>query len=430
MRISILVAIFLGAALLVLALLRLHPPDRLTIAAGPENGAYAAIAQRYREILARDGITLEIVPTAGSVENARLIASRAVDVALLQGGIDVPEPGAEAIGAVFFEPLVFLVRAGAEISGNPALWSGLRINSGQEGSGTAAAFRDLEAAVGLPPDRNTHLSVSYAESIAALLRGEIDIAVFVAPIDAPYLVAAYGDERLHFLRLVHTEAISRRMVYADTVTVPAGAISLDPVLPIGAFSLVALKARLAVVPDLHPALVNRLTMAAMELHRERGIITEHQTFPSVEGARLPVNNAARQLIVEGPSTWHDWLPYWIAAQINRVLLLLLPFVFIVLPLLQALPGIYAFFMRWRVWQYYPELGRIEEELAARPEGAALDQLQARLEAVEARLAGMRLPVAYRQGQYDTRLHIDLIHKRIEALRDDWEEARGPVSNEP
>ncbi|MEY8842824.1 TAXI family TRAP transporter solute-binding subunit [Cribrihabitans sp. XS_ASV171] len=430
MRISLLLAVLLAVALVVLALVRLHPPDRLSIAAGPANGAYAAIAERYREVLARDGITLEVVETAGSVENAGLIGAGAVDVALLQGGIGVSDPAVEAIGTVFYEPMAFLVRAGAELPRNPALWSGLRINSGQEGSGTAAAFRDLEEAVGLSPERNRHLALSYAESIPALVRGEIDIAVFVAPVDAPYLVAAYGDARLRFLQLSFTEAISRRMIYADTVSVPAGAISLEPVLPPEAFSLIALKARLAVAPDLHPALVNRLTMAAIELHRERGIITEHQTFPSVEGVRLPVNNTARQLIVEGPSTWHDWLPYWIAAQINRVLLLLLPFVFIVLPLLRALPAVYAFFMRWRVWQYYPELGRIEEELATRPEGAALDRLQERLEAVETRLAGMRLPVAYRQGQYDTRLHIDLIHKRIEALRDDWEETQAAVSSAP
>ncbi|MFC3614079.1 TAXI family TRAP transporter solute-binding subunit [Lutimaribacter marinistellae] len=430
MRISILVAFLLLVGVFVLVLVRLHPPDRLIIAAGPENGAYSAIAEQYREVLARDGITLEIVETAGSVENAGLISAGEVDVALLQGGIEVSDPGVEAIGSVFYEPMAFLVRTGAEIPRNPALWSGLRINSGQDGSGTAAAFRDLEAAVGLPSERNTHLALSYAESIAALVRGEIDIAVFVAPVDAPYLLAAYGDNRLHFMRIDYTEAISRRMVYADTVTVPAGAISLNPVLPPEPFSLIALKARLAIAPDLHPALVNRLAMAAIELHRERGIITEHQTFPSAEGVRLPVNNTARQLIVEGPSTWHDWLPYWIAAQINRVLLLLLPFVFIVLPLLQAMPGVYAFFMRWRVWQYYPELGRIEQELAERPEGAALDQLQERLEAVEERLAGMRLPVAYRQGQYDTRLHIGLIHKRIEALREEWEDARSAVSNAP
>ena len=36
------------------------PPDRLVIAGGPEEGAYARFAERYRTILGRQGIRLEI----------------------------------------------------------------------------------------------------------------------------------------------------------------------------------------------------------------------------------------------------------------------------------------------------------------------------------------------------------------------------------
>lgn len=416
----------LGVAAIVLLL---HPPGRLVLAAGPEGGAYVQIAEAYRRALGKDGIEVEIVHTEGSIENADLLSAGKVDAAILQGGTAVDNPDIEAIGAIFYEPFSFVARAGTVVETNPGLWRGLRINSGRDGSGTAAAFRDFEAAVGLSETDNRHLSLSYARSVEALLAGDLDIAVFVAPVDAPYLTETYGDLRLHFLRIDHAEAISRRMVYADTVNVPAGAISLNPVLPPEPITFIALKARLAVTGDLHPALVNRLTMAAIDLHSERGIITDHKDFPSVEGVDLPMNNAARQLIVEGPSTWHDWLPYWIAAQINRVLLLLLPFVFIVLPLLRLLPSVYAFFMRWRVWQHYPELSQIEEDLAAGPDAGALDDLERRLRAVETRIANLRLPPAYRQGQYDARLHVDLIHKRIETLRDaaarsDQNNARG------
>ena len=48
------------------------PPTRITIATGGPNGAYYAFGQRYREILARDGVTLEILETNGSLENMRL----------------------------------------------------------------------------------------------------------------------------------------------------------------------------------------------------------------------------------------------------------------------------------------------------------------------------------------------------------------------
>lgn len=394
----------------------LHPPDRIVMAAGPENGAYAQIAGKYQEVLARDGIHLEIAYTAGSAENARLMAEGKVDAALLQGGIAVPSDTVEAVGTIFYEPMVFLIRRDAPIQRNPANWSGLRIASGMPGSGTEAAFRDFEAAVGLRHDANTHVQMPYSEAAGAVLRNEIDIAIFVAPVDAPYLIEAYGHLSLGVLPLDHVEAISRRMEYAGVVTVPAGGMSLAPVLPPVARTLVALEARLAVQAGLHPALVNRLAMAAIELHGGRGIITDPGRFPSIEGAGLVVNNTARQLILEGPSTWHDWLPYWVAAQINRVLLLVLPFFFVVVPLLRLIPAAYAYVMRWRVWRYYPEIRRVEEELVNNPSTDDLSDMQVRLAEVEDRLAAMRLPTAYRQSQYDARLHLELVQNRLSEIR--------------
>ncbi len=416
MRLWIVLCAITAVAILATIIVRLHPPGSLTLAAGPDGGAYVQVARDYGAILSRDDIRLDIVETAGSVENAELLTQGAVNAAFLQGGIKVDPSKVEAVGAVFFEPIIFLARDDATIPRNPAQWKGLRINSGAAGSGTAAAFRDFEIAVGLTESDNAHLSIPYADAAAALLDGQLDIAVFVAPIEAPYLKAAYEEPSLRVLDLDHVEAISRRLEYATVVTVPTGGMSLDPVLPPRPVDLIAIEARLVVRPDLHPALINRLTMAAIELHRTRGIITDPGVFPSLEGTGLTVSNTARQLILEGPSTWHNWLPYWVAAQINRVLLLLLPFFFIVVPLLRLLPMAYAYFMRWRVWQHYPEIRDIENELTNNPGPEQLADMQEHLNELDDRLATLRLPAAYRQGQYDARLHLELVQKRIAEMQ--------------
>ncbi len=416
MRVWILICVCVVLAILTAILIRLHPPGSLSLASGPAGGAYVSVADDYARILARDDIHLDIIETAGSVENARLLEEKIVDAAILQGGIDVPSQYAEAVGAIFFEPVIFLTRRGDAIPRNPAHWKGLRINSGADGSGTAAAFRDFEQAVGLSIDDNTHLSIPYDKAVDALLSDQVDIAVFVAPIDAPYLMSAYDRPGLALLDLEHVEAISRRLEYASVVTVPPGGMSLDPVRPPRPIEFIALEARLAVRPGLHPALVNRLTMAAIELHRSRGIITDPGIFPSIEGTGLHMNNTARQLVLEGPSTWHNWLPYWIAAQINRVLLLFLPFFFIVVPLLRLLPLAYAYLMRWRVWQHYPEIRQIEDDLGSNPSAAELEEMRLHLAELDERLAGLRLPAAYRQGQYDARLHLELVQKRIAEMQ--------------
>ncbi|WP_425043178.1 TAXI family TRAP transporter solute-binding subunit [Primorskyibacter sp. S87] len=412
MRAWIVICFCAVLALLAVILAQLHPPNELRLAAGPGGGAYVQVADDYAEVLARDGIRLRIVETAGSAENAALLREGKVDAAFLQGGINARGMAAEAVGNIFYEPIVLLARDDGILPDNPSQWKGLRINSGAPGSGTEAAFRDFEAAVELSREDNEHLEFPYDEAVSALLNGDLDIAAFVAPIDAPYLVEAYHTPGLHTLALDHAEAISRRMEYAGVVTVPTGGMSLDPVLPAEPRQLVALSARLVVDENLHPALVNRLTMAAIELHRGRGIITDPGTFPSIEATGLPVNKTARQLIQNGPTTWHDWLPYWMAAQINRVLLLFLPFFFIAVPLLRAVPSIYTYLMRWRVWQHYPEIRLIEDELMQAPSVEELETMRTRLDELDERLAGLRLPPAYRQVQYDARLHLELVQKRI------------------
>ena len=409
-------AFFATLLAMVLILLQLHPPATMTLAAGPQSGAYYEIAQRYREVLARDGIALEVIKTAGSAENAELIAIGEVDAAILQGGIEVPNSNVEAIGAIFFEPMVLLKGRYKNIPGNPALWKGLRINIGAPGSGTAAAFHDFEDAIGLSPDANIIFGMGYEQAVDAVVNGSIDIAVFVAPIDAPYLIEAYSEPNISLQLLSHAEAISRRLEYAKTVTVPSGAIYLDPVVPPGPRLLIALEARLAVRSDLHPALVNRLTMAAIGLHGGRGLIRDHGMFPTVEGTGLPVNNAARQLIENGPSIWHDWLPYWVASQVHRLILLMLPILFLLVPMLRALPQLYAYLMRWRVWQYYPEIHQIEERLERVTDDPTLTDMDAKLVALDNRLSKLRLPSAYRQTAYEFRVHIELVRRRIEELR--------------
>ena len=49
------------------------PPDRIVMATGQPGGAYQRLGNAYAAVLARDGITLELRSTAGSVDNLALL---------------------------------------------------------------------------------------------------------------------------------------------------------------------------------------------------------------------------------------------------------------------------------------------------------------------------------------------------------------------
>src|SRR5918992_3109466 len=89
------------------------PPKVIRIATGAKNGAYYAFAQEYARLLASDGISLEVVSTAGSVENLDLLKKGEVSVALVQGGsaTDDDKQRLHSIGSLFLEPIWVFTRA-------------------------------------------------------------------------------------------------------------------------------------------------------------------------------------------------------------------------------------------------------------------------------------------------------------------------------
>src|SRR5258708_7883551 len=65
------------------------PPDTITITSGPEGSISQTNAEKYKVILARNHVTLRILPSRGSFENLQRLenASLRVDVGFVQGGV-------------------------------------------------------------------------------------------------------------------------------------------------------------------------------------------------------------------------------------------------------------------------------------------------------------------------------------------------------
>src|SRR5262245_20599798 len=76
------VAFTLGPIVLIFAVaiwaayrfVRPAPPDTIVITAGPEGSTFQMHAERYRKILARNGVNLEILSSRGSLENLQRLA--------------------------------------------------------------------------------------------------------------------------------------------------------------------------------------------------------------------------------------------------------------------------------------------------------------------------------------------------------------------
>jgi TRAP transporter TAXI family solute receptor len=164
------------------------PPRTITIGTGDKSGAYYAFAQRYREILARDGIALEIRSTAGSMENVKLVAAKegGVDIAFVQGGIGDPsaQPGLQSLASLYFEPLWVFHQRDLKIKRLPDL-QGKKIAVGPEASGTSAIATKLLASNGIKANTATLLPLGGEKAVEALLGKKADAVFLSSPRSLP-----------------------------------------------------------------------------------------------------------------------------------------------------------------------------------------------------------------------------------------------------
>lgn len=394
-------------------LLDLAPPRSLSMAAGRQGSGYHAIAERYRAILARDGIELVILDSAGSVENARLLAEGGADVALLQGGVPVPEDAnVRALAAVFLEPLLIFHRGEVRQAVDPVTWGDLRVAAGEPGSGTRAAVLSAARALSLPLSPEELLPIGGPEAVQALLERRVDVAVFVAPVTAPYLLPLLESDEVHIAPIRDAEALARRLPYVRMVDIAPAALDYVRRIPEERVPLVAMVAALVARDGLHPALVNRLVRAAERIHSGTDLVNVEPVFPTTEGLDLPVNVQAAAALRDGPDAFERLLPYWMSAQVSRFALLLVPIVVLLLPLFRLLPGVYAWRMHSRVYRRYQELKAIEREAESGVAPARLRQLLARLEGIDAEARSVRVPPRYREYAYTLRMHIDLVRRKL------------------
>jgi TRAP-type uncharacterized transport system substrate-binding protein len=103
------------------------PPKHVSIAAGLEGSAYQDFAQRYREILARYHIDLQIETSAGSMENLRNLNTNKsdADIAFVQSGTTndamADRRGLVSLGSLFVEPVWIFYREAALKKVRPAV---------------------------------------------------------------------------------------------------------------------------------------------------------------------------------------------------------------------------------------------------------------------------------------------------------------------
>jgi uncharacterized protein len=401
------------------------PPMRIVVASGGKTGGYYRFAHRYAEELKKEGLTVEVRETAGSVENLQLLLddSSGVSIAIVQSGVASPDQidRLSALGSLYREPLWIFYRGGKTLERLSEL-AGKRIGVGAPGSGThAIAMQLLEAngIVGGDPAvsaKATLLTESVPATVDALQRGDLDAAFFVAVFDASYIQDVLKDENVRLMSVGQHDAYHRKFRFLSEVTVPAGLVNLGQNIPRQDISLLAPTAMLVVRNDLHPALVPILLAAATRIHGRGDELSKAGEFPSPNFTDFPVDEDAQHFYKFGPPMLQRILPFWLASLVDRLKFMIIPLLVLLMPVLRAAPPLVRWRIRRKIYLWYTVLKEDDQRLAAGMSPQEIDERLSRLTEIERQIAFVDVPLSYVAEMYHLRHHLRMMKEAMANLK--------------
>jgi NMT1-like family len=214
---------------------------------------------------------------------------------------------------------------------------------------------------GITRDNTTLQEMEATKAYKGLENGRLDAAFFIGRPDAPMQQTLLNSD-LKLMSFSQADALVQRFPALSKVIFPRASTSVVSDLPQADVTLLAATALLVCKDTLHPALVYLLLEAARSVHGGEDYFTARGTFPNLDTDEFPVSDESTRYFKSGRPFLQRYLPFWLASFVERRLLILLPFMALLLGLLQALPRIAEARIKHRLVVWYREIKSLEDEI--------------------------------------------------------------------
>ena len=399
----------------VLLFVQSAPPGTITITSGPEGSIFHTNAVRYARILARHGVKLNVLTSAGSLENLDRLCdpSFRVDVGFVQSGMTNAATGKlVSLGSISHQPLLVFYR-GAPVELLSGL-TGKRISTGPVGSGTRSLALTLLEANGIRPGGATALLDWEPKSASKALLEETVDAVFLMGEDASLVVIRelMHAPDIHLLNFRQAAAYTRRFSYLGVIEFPQGAIDFGLNIPPQDVYLVGPTVDLIARANLHPALSDLLLGAAQEVHGNATLLQRKGEFPAPLEHDIRLSADAARFYKSGKGFFYRFLPFWLASLTRRIVVVFVPAIVVLIPVLRSIPSFYRWRIRTSIYRRYRALLSLERELFGESDPGKREQLLKRLDEIETAVNRMKVPGSFADQFYGLRGHIGFVRHMV------------------
>ena len=408
------ILLIVGAFYFTASFIQPSPKKEITIATGGKTGNYYKTALKYKEILEKQQVKVNILNSAGSIENIQLLKEKKADIAFVQNGTITNEEtnNIRSLASIYYEPLwVFYKNDGYPVDYIVQLFS-KKISIGKEGSGTRDLAQDLLKDNGMNSSNTQILDYSNAKAKEELLKGNIDAMFVVTSHKSDIVKELLESPKVNLLSIKRARAYSRKYTFLEALPLYEGTLDLYKNLPDENVSLLSTTANLVVNKDF-PTELKRLFLKEIgQVHDKKDLFAKDDQFPNNLNMILEMDEDAQRYYQYGDTFLEKIFPYWIASNIDRLKILLIPLLTLLLPLFKGFFPLYNWSMRSKIYRWYEQIKEIDNILLD-PDNKDYEKELDKLKALRKEISNeTKVPLSYMGEYYNLMVHLDLIENKL------------------
>lgn len=390
------------------------PKRVITIATGSIHGQYYQTAIKYKELLHKVDVEVNIVTSSGSLENIKLLNEKKVDIAFIQNGTIKANTtkSIEALASIYYEPLwLFYKKDLNDIQYIQDLKS-KKISLGLEHSGTKDLSSEVLAINGINKDNAQLEYFNAKESKDKLLKDELDALFLVTSANSKIIKELLENKDIAVFSFKRAIAYSKKFHYLEPINLYEGTVDIYNNMPSRDIKLLSTTATLVVNKDFSDELIRIFLKKVKEVHKRKSLFEAENQFPNINNIEIDMNEEAFRYFTYGDTFLEKIFPYWIASNLDRLKILLIPLLTLMIPLFKGVFPLYRWSIRSKIYRWYDEVQDLDLSL----DGLSKEELVEKLKELEKLKQEIKeetkVPLSYMGEYYDLIMHLELIISKV------------------
>jgi len=217
------------------------------------------------------------------------------------------------------------------------------------------------------------------------------------------------------LNLKRAKAYSQKFNSLKNLSIYEGGIDLFRNIPSERIEILSSIQNLVTNKTIPDELIRIFLKKVKIIHSGRNFFETTEEFPNLKYLDTIVNSEAEVYLTIGDSWLEEIFPFWIATNIDRFKLLIIPLLGLLIPLLKSIVPLYVFTIRSKIFKWYKKLHLLEMRIQ-HSDTENVTEIQSELQKLKNEVQiKTKVPLSYMGEYYNLIVHIELLEKKLEII---------------